>query len=154
MALRRATVVAVEPDSVEVRLAPGCGACSGCAGACSAVRSNWRLPLRNARHDDASDAGDSALRPGSIITVHIREQALRRIAMRVYGAWLLGLIAGALAGMTFGALVLGTGEPHDFSVLVFAAAGTCAGFAWSQRTLRAMARRGEYLTFELAEKSS
>ena len=144
MALRRATVVAVEPGAVEVRLAPGCGACSGCAGACGATRSNWRLPIRTgaeAPHDDAR------FTPGRTITVQIREPALRRVALRAYGAWLLGLLVGALAGMTFGALVLGAGQPHDWTVLLFAAAGTCAGFAWSQRSLRVMASRGEYLTY-------
>jgi positive regulator of sigma E activity len=143
VALRRATVVAVEPGAVEVRLAPGCGSCSGCAGACGVVRSNWHLPT-----------GDATFTPGRVIDVQIREHALRRIALRAYGAWLLGLVGGALAGMTFGALVLGAGHPHDngvsdLSVLLFAAAGTCAGIAWSHRSLRAMARRGEYLTYEV-----
>ena len=126
---------------VEVTLAPGCANCTGCAGACVGTTKRWRVETTGV-----------SLRPGHELDVHIDEHALKRIAITAYGAWLSGLLAGAVAGELVARLVLGAGQPHDFLVLAFAAAGTCAGWSWSHRRFRARARRGEFLTLTIEEK--
>ncbi|MCG6118201.1 MAG: SoxR reducing system RseC family protein [Aquimonas sp.] len=97
MASRRAEVLSVRADAVELRCTQRCSDCQGCGGRCQIflTGSDDRLRLPSARLPHG-------LTPGLEVELLLPDDVLRAQALRGYGMPLLGLVGGAAALQPWG----------------------------------------------------
>jgi positive regulator of sigma E activity len=106
MASRRAEVLSVEADAVELRCTQRCSDCIGCGGRCQIFHTcaDDRLRLRLQGHSERPSAGQQ-------VELSLPDDLLRTQALRGYGLPLLGLVGGAALLQPWGdfAAALGAG---------------------------------------------
>lgn len=95
MAERRAEILAVDGDALQLRLLEG--VCSGCRDGCGG-RCQLFAPAGGPECRVMASGVASGLRPGQTVVLELDDEALRRAAWRGYGLALAGLVLGALAG--------------------------------------------------------
>jgi hypothetical protein len=126
VAERRVEVVAIHAEAVELRALGACSECGGCGGRC-----NW---FRDAMPDDTLRLPGAdfprAPRAGETWRLQLGDRALLQQSLRGYGAALLGLCAGALAGTSCAALFP---LPVDAATATGALLGTLAALRVSKR---------------------
>lgn len=126
MAERRVEVVAVERDSIELRALGACSECGGCGGRCSWFRET--LPRGTLRV--ATTAFPHTPAPGEAWRLQLGDRELLQQSLRGYGAALLGLSGGALAGH-LGAVA--SSLPRDAATAIGALLGTLLALHVSKR---------------------
>jgi len=126
---RDATVDAVGPDGITLRLSSQCHGCVGCRGRCSLV---GPIGVAGDLLELPPGSIDGDMTPGLRVRIRLDDDGLLGQAWVGYGLPLLGLVGGA--GIAHG-LAGWLDVAPDIPAVIAAAAGTLAGVLLSKRTM-------------------
>ncbi|MDJ0739006.1 MAG: SoxR reducing system RseC family protein [Gammaproteobacteria bacterium] len=144
----RARVVAVDSDLAEVTTLrqSACGSCDARNGCGTSLIAAW-FPQRQLRFRLRNTIG---AQPGDTVIVGLNEAMLQRTSLLLYGAPLLGLLAGALLGERIaGAMTVAS----ELGGVGGGLLGLTAGLAWVRAASRRHVRRRDVDTVRLLRQA-